>query len=63
MSKTAEKVAETKIPHFMRKKFFSMYSKYYNVKLDEIIDPIDSFETFSAFFTRHVKPREIVQTP
>lgn len=63
MSKTAEKVAEMKIPKFMRKRFFGMYSKYYKVKLDEIIDPIDSFETFSAFFTRKVKPRQIPQTP
>lgn len=27
------------------------------------MDPIDSFETFSAFFTRRVKPREILNDP
>lgn len=60
MSKTAEKISEMSIPKFMRKKFFGFYSQYYHVKLDEIVDPIDSFETFSAFFTRRVKPREII---
>ena len=43
MSKTAEKVSEMKIPKFARKKFFQLYSKYYHVKLDEIVNPIDSF--------------------
>jgi len=32
-----------KIPKFMRKKFFNFYAKYYKVKLNEIIDPLDSF--------------------
>jgi hypothetical protein len=41
MSKTAEKVSEIKIPKFLRKKFFKLYSKKYHVKLDEIIDPLD----------------------
>ena len=52
-----------KIPRFMRKKFFKTYSRYYGVKLDEIIDPIDQFSTFSSFFTRKVKPRRIDQDP
>ncbi len=63
MSKTAEKVSEVKIPKFLRKKFFTLYSKKYQVKLDEIIEPLDSFETFSAFFTRRVKPRTINPDP
>lgn len=42
----------------MRKKFFQIYSRYYKVKLDELVEPLDSFETFSAFFTRRVKPRK-----
>ena len=48
-----------RIPKILRKKFFNSYSKYYNVKLHEIVDPIESFETFSAFFTRRVQPRYI----
>lgn len=63
MSKTAEKVSEVKIPKFLRKKFFTLYAKKYHVKLDEIIEPLDSFETFSAFFTRKVKPRNINPDP
>ena len=59
MSKTAEKVSEVKIPKFLRKRFFTLYAKKYHVKLDEIIEPLESFETFSAFFTRKVKPRHI----
>lgn len=43
MSKTAEKISEMTIPKFMRKKFFSYYSRYYHVKLHEIVDPLDSF--------------------
>ncbi len=34
MSKTAEKVSEVKIPKFLRKKFFTLYSKKYHVRLD-----------------------------
>lgn len=63
MSKTAEKVSEVKIPKFLRKKFFTLYAKKYHVKLDEIIEPLESFETFSAFFTRKVKPRHINPDP
>jgi phosphatidylserine decarboxylase len=63
MSKTAEKVSEVKIPKFFRKKFFTLYAKKYQVKLDEIVEPLDSFETFSAFFTRKVKPRPIPTDP
>lgn len=63
MSKTAQKFSEMKIPKFMRKKFFGFYSKYYKVKLNQIVDPIDSFETFSAFFTRRVQPRPILKDP
>jgi hypothetical protein len=63
MSKTAEKVSEVKIPKFLRKKFFTLYAKKYHVKLDEIIEPLESFETFSAFFTRKVKPRNINPDP
>jgi hypothetical protein len=63
MSKTAEKVSEVKIPKFLRRKFFTLYAKKYHVKLDEIVEPIDSFETFSAFFTRKVKPRLIDPDP
>jgi phosphatidylserine decarboxylase len=59
MSQTAEKISEMKIPKFMRKKFFRTYSYYYKVKLEEIVEPLDSFTTFSAFFTRKVHPRKI----
>lgn len=40
MSKTAERVSEMKIPKILRKKFFTLYSKYYGVKIDEMINPI-----------------------
>ena len=63
MSKTAEKVSEMPIPKFMRKKFFRAYARHYQVKLHEIVDPLDSFETFAAFFTRRVKPRNIDADP
>ena len=61
MSKTAEKISEIKIPKFLRKRFFSLYSRKYHVKLDELLEPLESFESFSAFFTRKVKPRQIDQ--
>ena len=63
MSRTAEKVSEMRIPKFMRKKFFRAYARHYKVKLNEIVDPLDSFETFAAFFTRRVKPRSIDVDP
>ena len=63
MSKTAEKFSEMKIPKFMRKKFFKTYSRYYGVKLEEIVEPLDHFATFSSFFTRKVKSRRIDGNP
>ena len=43
MSKTAERVSELKIPKFMRKRFFALYSRYYGVKIDEMVKPLGSY--------------------
>ena len=52
-----------RIPKFMRHRFFNAYARYYRVKLEEVADPLDSFPTFAAFFTRRVKPRTLTNDP
>lgn len=49
------------VPKMLRKKFFSAYSKHYQVHVEDMIEPFESYRTFSAFFTRRVKPRSILQ--
>mmetsp|Transcript_10343 Transcript_10343/g.8899 ORF Transcript_10343/g.8899 Transcript_10343/m.8899 type:complete len:150 (-) Transcript_10343:172-621(-) len=40
-----------------------MYAKTYKVRLGDIVEPIDSFENFLAFFTRQIHPRELDPAP
>ena len=56
-------IARLKIPHFMRKPLYTSFARLYNVKLDEIEQPLDEFESFLAFFTRKIKPLLIDGTP
>lgn len=43
ISKVTNQISEVKIPKMFRKPIFLLYSKRYNVLLDEIIQPLDSF--------------------
>jgi len=62
-SRIAGKFATVKIPVFLRKPLFTMYAKFYNVILDEIVNDIESFESFSKFFTRTIRPRPVDAQP
>ena len=63
ISKISGQASQMYIPESLRKPLFSLYSKVYAVKLDEIENDISSFETFSKFFTRTIKPRPIDPQP
>jgi len=63
VSRVSGKFAHLKVPQPLRKPLYTFYSKVYNVKLDEIEDEIESFESFNKFFTRTIKPRPIDPQP
>lgn len=48
-----------KIPKIFREYFYGKYITKFNVNKEDILEPLDSFETLEKFFTRKVKPREI----
>jgi len=39
------------------------YSRAFKVRLNDIVDPLDSFETFGDFFTRRIHPRPVDNDP
>jgi len=63
VSRISGKFALVKVPQPLRKPLFTFYSRVYNVNLDEIENEIESFESFSKFFTRTIKPRPIDPQP
>lgn len=63
ISRISGKFAHMKIPRALRKPLFTMYAKTYGVILHEIENKIESFESFSKFFTRTIKPRAICPEP
>lgn len=48
-------VASTRVPKWMRPSLYGAYSWMYGVKLDEMRDPISSYECIQDFFTRELK--------
>ncbi len=63
ISRISGKFAHIKIPTPLRKPLFKFYSRVYSVNLDEVENDIESFESFSKFFTRSIKPRPIDAHP
>ena len=63
VSACAGHLARINVPYFMRKFLYTSYAQVYNVKLEEIEQPLDEFENFLAFFTRKIKPLKIDVTP
>eukprot|EP01022_Parablepharisma_sp_SALTPOND_P015728 TRINITY_DN2250_c0_g1_i1.p1 TRINITY_DN2250_c0_g1~~TRINITY_DN2250_c0_g1_i1.p1 ORF type:complete len:185 (+),score=6.00 TRINITY_DN2250_c0_g1_i1:449-1003(+) len=49
-------ITRIRIPKLLRVPIFSIYSRYFEVKLHEINEPLSSYSTFNAFFTRKLKP-------
>lgn len=51
------------IPSFLRRPLFGLYSRVYGVNQEEMVEPIEHYESFVDFFTRKVKPRTIDAKP
>lgn len=43
----------------MRKTVYGTFVKAYNVVEEDMMQPLENYETFNDFFTRRVKPRVI----
>lgn len=63
VSRISGKFAHIKIPEALRKPLFTLYAKVYGVRLHEIQNKIESFESFGKFFTRTIHPRPICAEP
>lgn len=48
-------VATLNLPKALRMKLLHMYCKKYKVNVEEIAQPLESFQTFNSFFTRALK--------
>lgn len=55
-SRIVGRFAQAKVPKPLLRAVIAWYVKQYKVDLSEVADPIESFETFDAFFTRTLKP-------
>lgn len=62
-STVAGMVGRCYIPSFLRKPLFGMYSRVYNVNQEEMVEPLENYNSFIEFFTRKVKPRVIDASP
>jgi phosphatidylserine decarboxylase len=50
------------IPPYLRTLIYTQFGKAYNLKFEDMVEPLESYTTFNQFFTRAVKPRNIPQT-
>lgn len=64
VSQAMGRLVGTRAPKPVLKAAIRTFARAYKVDLDEAADPIDSFDTFQAFFTRKLKPgaRPVDQT-
>ena len=51
------------LPPFLRRPLFGLYCRVYAVDQQEMVQPLESYDSFLSFFTRKVKPRDIDQRP
>lgn len=54
--RAAGRLAELRIPVFLRSPVFRLYSLVYGCDLQEAALDVREFDTFQAFFTRRLKP-------
>lgn len=59
MSNAAGSVGRLYIPTFLRSTLYGLYARSYGVNLEEMVEPLDKYNSFVEFFTRQVKPRNI----
>jgi phosphatidylserine decarboxylase len=50
------------IPPYLRTVIYTQFGKAYNLKFEDMVEPLESYTTFNQFFTRAVKPRNIPKT-
>ena len=51
------------IPTFARATLYGLFAKSYNVKTEDMVHDFAHYPRFVDFFTREVKPREILDNP
>lgn len=55
VSRMVGKIADTKIPEFMRRHIYESYIRFYNVNQDEILDQdLTNYKTIKDFFIRKI---------
>lgn len=57
MSNFAGYCGSLHVPKFLRKTLFGLYARTYDVKIEDMVKPLEEYNTFVDFFTREVKPR------
>ncbi|KAM3130558.1 hypothetical protein pb186bvf_017367 [Paramecium bursaria] len=61
VSKLTGIIASLTIPKFLRKPLFSIFCEIYGVRRQDMIQPLEYYQSFNAFFTRKIKTRKIEQ--
>lgn len=56
ISRTMARLADARLPRPLLQRLMKTYIRAYKVDMAEVNDPLESFETFNAFFTRRLKP-------
>ncbi|CAD8109255.1 unnamed protein product [Paramecium sonneborni] len=59
VSQTTGYVMNLYIPKILRIPIFTIFSEIYKVRRQDMIHPLQNYETFNKFFTRQIKPRKI----
>ena len=54
LSRAVGMLADLPLPRHLRERIYGAYIRAYDVDMRQVRDPLDSFETFNAFFTREL---------
>jgi phosphatidylserine decarboxylase len=55
LSRPMARLADLRLPRAVLRRLIAAYVRAYRVDLSEIAEPVESFETFNAFFTRRLR--------
>src|SRR5688500_16787071 len=55
ISRTMARLADARLPRPLLQGLLHAYIRAYGVDMSEVRDPLESFATFNAFFTRHLR--------
>jgi phosphatidylserine decarboxylase len=56
LTRLVGKITEAQVPQPLLRPILALYSRAYNVALDEAIVPAEGFQSFNQFFTRQLRP-------